>query len=302
MNYKKIIKNRGTRQKILSLLSFIPDKPMVELQYLMKIRHRLNLKAPERYTEKLQWYKLYYRDPLMAQCVDKYEVRKYVEKKGLGNILNECYGIYDRVEDIDFDSLPAQFVMKKTNGSGGLNVIICKDKTQLDIVDTKKILNDWLMPYSADTGGREWAYYGLKNRIVIEKYLENEEDTEAGISDYKFFCFNGRVTHLAVDVDRFIGHKRNFYDGEWNYLDVSSDCPSFGDHISKPEGFSTLVATAETLAEDFPCVRTDLYLLAGKVIFGELTFYPWSGYVRFSPDSFDYELGAEFGLPEKRCK
>lgn len=128
MNYKKIIKSRETRIKLLSLLNFIPDKTMIKLQYYIKTGRRLNLKHPQRYTEKLQWYKLYYRDPLMQQCSDKYDVREYVKSKGLGHILNECYGVYERVEDIDFDSLPNQFVLKDTLGGGGNSVIICRKK------------------------------------------------------------------------------------------------------------------------------------------------------------------------------
>ena len=132
MDYKKIIKNRETREKILRVLSFIPDKQMLELQYRIKTGHKLNLKDPRRFTEKLQWYKLYYKDPLLIRCVDKYEVRSYVEEKGLGDILTKCYGVFEKAEDVDFDSLPQSFVIKDTLGSGGNSVIIVKDKDKLD--------------------------------------------------------------------------------------------------------------------------------------------------------------------------
>ena len=143
MDYKKIIKSRETRLRILRTLDFIPDKTMIKMQYFIKTGRRLNLKNPQRYTEKLQWYKLYYRDPLMQQCADKYDVREYVRSKGLGYILNECYGVYERVEDIDFDSLPDQFVLKDTLGGGGNSIIICKDK-QLLILKTQKQMQKWL--------------------------------------------------------------------------------------------------------------------------------------------------------------
>ena len=146
-DYKKLIKSRALRVKLLHLLDWVPDAVMLRIQYFIKTGRILHLKNPKRYTEKLQWYKLYYRDPLMAQCVDKYEVRKYVEKCGLGHILNECYGVFDRADDVNFDKLPNSFVLKDTLGSGGNDVIIVKDKSQTDIstiqtqLDYREILN-----------------------------------------------------------------------------------------------------------------------------------------------------------------
>ena len=144
MNYKKIIKSRSARWAILKCLSFIPDKPMLKLQYRIKMGRPLDLKNPQRYTEKLQWYKLYYKNPVMCQCVDKYDVRAYVESKGLGHILNECYGVFDRVEDIDFDALPEQFVLKDTLGAGGNSVIVVTSKAGMDLASVKARLNKWV--------------------------------------------------------------------------------------------------------------------------------------------------------------
>ena len=143
MDHKSLIKNRNTRLKILSLLNWIPDKYMVKLQYRIKTGRKLNLKNPRRYTEKLQWYKLYHRDPLMAQCADKYAVHEYVKSKGLENILNEIYEVYDDVNYIDFEKLPNQFVLKKTNGGGGNDVIICKDKSKLNIKSNLENMKTW---------------------------------------------------------------------------------------------------------------------------------------------------------------
>src|SRR5699024_6110827 len=145
-------------------------------------------------------------------------------------------------------------------------------------------------------GGREWAYYNLNPRIIIEKYLVNEESPEAGITDYKFFCFNGKPKYIVVDIDRYVGHKRNFYDVNWNFLDVSSDCPNYSDTIQKPDGLDEMLEVATTLSRDFPFVRVDLYYVNNRVIFGEMTFYPWSGYVNFKPDNFDFILGEKFNL------
>lgn len=298
MNYKDIIKSPVLREKILDCLRWIPDKQMLQLQYRIKTGRKLNLNNPTRFTEKIQWYKLYYRNELMPKCVDKYTVREYVESKDLGGILNELYGVYEQAEDIDFAKLPDQFVIKKTNGGGGLNVIICRDKSKLDMPETVKKITEWLRPSKAHNLGREWAYYGLQSRIVIERYLENREAPEAGITDYKFFCFNGEPLFVVVDVDRYIGHKRNFYDVDWTYLDVRSDCPNFGDTMPKPSGYEKMVEAARVLSEGFPFVRVDLYLIDEEVYFGELTFYPWSGYVDFSPDDMDFQFSKMFRLTE----
>lgn len=300
MNYKKIFRTRRSRNAVLKMLRFVPDKLMLSIQYRIKTGRKLNLKNPKRFTEKLQWYKLNYRNPVMHQCVDKYSVRDYVSKCGLESILNKCYGVYDSLESINFDELPDRFVIKKTNGGGGLSVLICRNKEDFDLQDAKEKIKEWLStPVAKTTGGREWAYSGTKAKVVIEEYLENEKNPEAGIEDYKFFCFNGVVHSLVVDVDRYIEHKRNFYDRNWNYLPVSSDCPNFGDSIEKPEKFEELVRVAETLSRDFPFVRVDLYLVNQQVYFGELTFYPWSGYVQFDPDEFDFEWGEKFTLPNQ---
>ncbi len=296
MDYKKIIKSRKNREHILRLLRFVPDKAMVKIQYRIKTGRKLNLKNPQRYTEKLQWYKLYYKNPILHECVDKYDVREYVKSKGLEEILVKLYAKYDATSEINWDSLPESFVMKSTNGGGGLDVIICPSKNDADIDDIKTKIVDWDMPIINHTGGREWVYYGLKAGIVIEELLINKENPKAGINDYKFFCYNGIPQYVVLDVDRYIGHKRNFYDTDWNYIDVESDCPSLGDVIPKPEGLNEMLKVASKLSEGFPHVRVDLYYVDGKVYFGELTFYPWSGYVQFSPDEFDFELGSKFSI------
>lgn len=303
MDYKKILKKAETRYKILELLKFIPDERMLKLQYKIKLKRSLNLKKPERFTEKLQWYKLNYREQLLKKCVDKYEVRDFINSKGYNNILTKCYGIFEKVEDIDFDKLPNQFVIKKTNGGGGLNIIICKDKNSINILEIKEKIKKWMKFGDIGKNGREWAYYDIKNRIIIEEYLENEKNPMAGINDYKIFCFNGKAKYLVVDTDRYIDHRRNFYTVNWEYLDVASDCPNLGNIMEKPLHLEKLIKVAEDLSKDFPFVRVDLYMVKDKIYFGELTFYPWSGYVQFNPDSFDYLLGKEFILNKgEKCR
>ena len=291
--YKKIIKNKKTRYKILKMLKTIPDKSMIKLQYRIKLHRGLNLKNPQRYTEKIQWYKLNYRNPLMQKCVDKYYVREYVKEKGLENILNTLYQVVDCAQDLDFNLLPNKFIIKTTNGSG--TNIICRNKSSLDINAVKKELDEYLAQAEA-SAGREWAYEGSSKKIIVEALLEDLNNVDLGVSDYKFLCFNGKPKYIVYDKDRFTDHKRNFYDIDWNYIKVDSDCSCFGDTVDKPKGLEEMLEIAKKLSEDFPAVRVDLYNIDGKIFFGELTFYPWSGYVQFSPDSFDYELGKDFPL------
>lgn len=297
MNYKKIFRSSASRELVLNLLRFVPSKRMLELQYKIKTGRKLDLKNPKRFTEKLQWYKLYYRNEDMHRCVDKYRVREYVKEKGLENTLVSLYGYYPDIEHVDFDELPDQFVIKTTNGGGGLNVAVVTDKKSFMESEDKTKLK--AKPFLKNTGGREWAYYGLEPGIIVEEMLVNNENPAAGVNDYKIFCFNGTVECIVVDVDRYIGHKRNFYDAQWNDLHVTSDCEAVDREVPKPENFEEMLKIAEKLSEEFPFVRVDLYNVSGKIYFGELTFYPWSGYVQYSPDSFDFELGSKMVLPVK---
>lgn len=296
MDYKKILKTSKSRVAVLNALRFLPDSIMLPLQYRMKLGRKLNLKNPQRFTEKLQWYKMNYRNPVMHQCVDKYLVREYVMSKGLDSILVPLIGKYDNLDQIDWNTLPDQFVIKTTHGGGGLNVIVCDDKSKLSMEDVKKkIVFD---PHSVMVNGlgREWAYYGLSFGIVVEELLINRENPVAGINDYKIFCYGGHAKYIIVDVDRYIGHKRNFYDRDWNNLHVTSDCPASDREIERPENLDEMLKVAEKLSEDFPYVRVDLYSVDGKVFFGELTFYPWSGYVQYTPDEADFWFGKDFDL------
>lgn len=294
MDYKRIIKSQNLRFKILSLLKYIPDDLMLKLQYRIKLGRSLSLKNPHRFTEWLQWYKINYRNPVIHECVDKYEVHKYVERKGLGNILNRIIGVYSDSSEIDFNSLPERFVAKTTDGGGGENVIICKDKSSADIYDIRIKLNSWLNRKKINAG-REWAYTGIKkSQIIVEEFLENPSDPEAGIEDYKILCFGGKPQIIIYDCDRYIEHKRNVYDTKWNRIFVDSDCKQKDAEIPKPKNLDYMLEVASKLSEDFPFVRVDLYNIEGRIIFGELTFYPWSGYVQFDPDDFDYMLGNYF--------
>ena len=296
MDYKKIIKTRKMRSKILRLMKFVPDKAMLKLQYRIKLGRKLNLSDPKRFTEKLQWYKLYYRNPAMKQCVSKYYVREYVKSRGLENILVQLYAHYNRIEEVEWDKLPEQFVIKKQHGGGGLSVIIVNNKKEIKKEDLISKLSFTSDKVGEKGGGREWAYWGNPTGIVVEELLINPDNPESGINDYKILCYNGKPEFIIVDVDRYIGHKRDFFDTNWNNLHITSDCPAANRPIKKPENLEEMLRVAEKLSNGFPFVRVDLYNIEGKVYFGELTFYPWSGYVKFNPDNADYIFGKDFEL------
>lgn len=300
MNYKRIIKSRQNRFAILKALSWVPDSIMLRIQYRIKNGRWPNLKHPKRFTEKLQLYKMKYRNPLMPQCVDKFEVRKFVESKGLGSILNELYGVYDKAEEIDFENLPQKFVIKTTDGGGGNTIIICEDKSKLDIPHTIKTVNSWLDAGRVVNSGREWAYTKIrKSRIIIEEFLESDGD----LTDYKFFCFSGKPRYCQVITGRWDMECIDFFDRRWNHQKFVGLNPISGPKLSnakicpmKPSNYEEMWKFAERMSSDFPFVRVDLYSIKGKTIFGELTFYPASGYGVFSTDDVDFELGTYFTI------
>ncbi|MDT3387131.1 MAG: carbonic anhydrase [Bacteroidota bacterium] len=266
---------------------------MVRLQYFIYLSRWPNLRNPRRFSEKLQLYKTKYRDAVMTQCVDKYAVRKYIESKGLSSILNELYGVFDSVDEVDFSQLPDSFVMKTSNGGGGNNVIVVRDKDLLDIEKTKQELQEWTI-LDAFSPSREWAYVGIKkSKIVIEKLLVDDRNLDGSIDDYKFLCYRGKFHYLWVDKNRYSNHVRAFWDKDLKFLPGvhSWETKPAEKEPQLPDNINEMINLAEQLSYDFPFVRVDLYNIKGTIIFGELTFYPWGGYVSFIPDSFDYDLG-----------
>lgn len=299
MDYKRIIKSQNTRVKIIQAFDFIPDKVMLKIQYRIKTGHRLDLDMPRRYTEKLQWYKLYYRNTNMKRCVDKNEVRQYVAEKGIADILNNYYGVFDSDNEIDFDRLPNKFVAKDTLGSGSERVIVV-DKKSDDLVSIVSKMKAWIQTSTNKKDpGREWVYDGMKHRIIIEEYLE---DNNGDLADYKFFCFNGKIKCFYVRSGYAKNHESGrmaFFDSNKNILaGVYMDyCQPSKDEPILPSNIDDMIRYAEILSKDFPHARIDLYNVNGKIYFGEITFFNASGYMRFTPDEFDYELGNAFILP-----
>lgn len=295
--YKKIIRSKKLRFKMLSMLRFIPDEPMLKLQYRIKCGRKLDLKNPQRYTEKLQWYKLYYRDPVMRQCADKYLVREYVEAKGLGHILNELYAVFETPEDIRLDQLPEQFVLKLSNGSS--TNLICENKEELNLPQVQQTFRDFYAQSGA-SAGREWVYKGGKPIIVAEQVLKDPSQPDGALRDYKILCFGGKPEYIICVDGRYTDHYCHVvYDTQWNKLDVTIGDSSADADYTKPETLPQMLEIAQKLSADFPAVRVDLYSIEGKIYFGELTYFPWSGYMRFAPDAFDKQMGSKFVLPER---
>lgn len=281
----------------MSALQFIPDKPMLKLQYRIKCGRKLDLKNPKRYTEKIQWYKLYYRDPVMQQCADKYLVREYVESKGLGHILNELYAVYESPEDICLDGLPEKFVLKLSNGSS-TNLLV-QDKSLLDLNKVKAQFKDFCAQ-SCASAGREWVYKtDCKPVIIAEQFLEDPTIENQALRDYKILCFNGKPAYIICVDGRYTDHYCHVvYDTEWRKQDVIIGESSAAADYEKPEKFEQMLDIASTLSKNFPAARIDLYHIQGKIYFGEITFFPWSGYMCFTPDSFDEKLGECLELPK----
>ena len=238
----------------------------------------------------------------MQQCVDKYEVRKYVEECGLSEILIPIVGVYDDVRDIKIEELPEQFVAKDTLGGGGNSVIICNNKENLK-EDFLSILNKWThSSTSYRQGGREWVYGGRKHRIILEQLLPSKAE-DGGLIDYKFFCFNGKPEYLYVLADRKVGDKAGlgvFKADTYEKLNVvRCDEKPLERVVEKPQVYDKMYEIAQILSRPFPESRIDLYCIDNKVYFGEITFFDGSGYMKFDPDEFDFAMGDKFILPER---
>jgi teichuronopeptide biosynthesis TupA-like protein len=296
VSYKVIFRDKALRLRLLRLLSFVPDKWMIIMQYFVKTGRLPNLENPVRYTEKIQWYKLHYRTPLITKCSDKIAVREFVEAKGLGAILTQCYSITRQVDTINFDELPKSFAIKFNNGSG-VNVFVA-DKSKADEKHIKNSLKAAIDNSHAESG-REWGYYGVSPGILIEELLPRDRNND--IPDYKFFCFSGRVEYLYVMRNYVDNHDQgecSFFTRQFEKLPYSrSEYKPIAAHVDKPKNFNEMIRIAEILAKDFPHVRVDLYNVEGVIYFGELTFYPASGYTKFEPDDFDSIMGKKFQLP-----
>lgn len=286
----------GMKEKI-DLKHFIPDYIYIKLKYRRKMGKKLNLKSPKTYTEKVQWMKLYDRKPIYTAMVDKYDVKKYVS-----DIIGEEYiiptlGVWNSFDEIEFDKLPSEFVLKCTHDSGG--IAICRNKNEFNIKEVRKKF-DYFMHRNYYYEGREWPYKNIKPRIIAEKYMEDTLTRE--LRDYKFFCFDGIVKILFIASDRQkknVETKFDFFDREFNHLNIKNGHPNSSCIPQKPVMFKEMIRLAETLSRGIPHVRVDLYEIDGRIYFGEYTFSHFSGFVRFEPEEWDMKFGEWFKLPKK---
>ncbi len=291
--FSKAVANNITSMGLFQLLS---DKSYLKLIYRLTFGKQLNLKNPVTFNEKLQWLKLYDREPRYTQMVDKYAVKEYIAQTIGQAYVIPTLGVWDSFDEIDFDALPDQFVLKTTHDSGG--VIICTQKDRLDRQKAKEKLEKALKR-NFFYFGREWPYKAVKPRILAEKYLIDPSFGE--LRDYKFFCFNGVCKCMKVDFDRFIQHRANYYDPQGNLMDLGEAvCPPQMDRgILLPQTKDQMLRLAQQLSKDIPFLRVDFYDVGGKIYFGELTFFPASGFGAFTEEKWDTILGQWIQLPER---
>lgn len=232
------------------------------------------------------------RNPEYSSLVDKYEVRKFIEKTIGKEYLIPIIGVWDNIDDIDFHKLPNQFVLKCTHDSGGL--VICLDKDSLNIEKTKKELIKSLNN-NYYWGQREWIYKNIKPRIIAERYMVDESKKE--LKDYKFFCFDGEVKAMFVATDRGIDTRFDFFDLKFNHLPFIQHYPNANKTINKPKGFERMIELSKVLSKGIPHVRVDFYDISGKIYFGEMTFFHFSGWEKFEPSNYDEIFGSWLKVP-----
>lgn len=285
---------------VSNFLRWLPDAPYLKLLYRFKMGHRLDLKSPKTFTEKIQWLKLYNRKPEYTKMVDKYAVKEYV-----ANLIGEEYiiptlGVWNKPEDIDWDSLPNQFVLKTTHGGGGGGVIICKDKATFDKTTAIAKLKE-SMASDIYSGLREWPYKDVPKRIIAEKFMAPEKSPDSVLKssellDYKFFCFDGEPRFLYISDSP--SHSLAFLNTDWTLTDFGRDDYHPLNIIpEKPENLEEMLAIARKLSVGIPHVRVDLYNIDKHIYFGELTLYTCSGYIPFNPKEYDGKLGDFLTLP-----
>ena len=273
----------------------MPDEKYLKKLFRISMGKELNLEHPVTFNEKLQWLKLYDRQPEYTKLVDKYEVKKIVAGLIGEEYVIPTYGVWERFDDIDFDRLPEQFVLKCTHDSGGL--YICKSKKQFDKTAAKKKIETALKRNYFWTG-REWPYKNVKPRIIAEQYMEDSKYHE--LRDYKFFCFNGTVKALFIASDRQTPGKEtkfDFFDEQFNSLPFKQGHPNSAILPEKPVNFDKMKRIAEKLSTNIPHVRIDLYEVNDQILFGEMTFSHYSGFVRFEPEEWDEIFGSWIDLP-----
>lgn len=278
------------KNTIIKMLGILPDKLYISLMYSIKMGKKLNWKNPQTFNEKLQWLKLHDRKQEYSTMVDKYAAKEYVAQLIGENYIIPTLGVWDRFEEIDFDQLPNQFVLKCTHDSGGL--VVCRDKTQLDKNEICKKINRSLKR-NYYWNSREWPYKNVKPRIIAEMLMSDETQT-IGLTDYKFYCFNGqpRFLYVSTGLEDHATASISFLTLDWQFAQYArSDYHSLNELPSKPKSFDSMVDIARKLSDGIAFLRVDLYEIGGNVYFSELTFSPCGGFMPFTNEEHDLEIG-----------
>lgn len=272
----------------------LPDKLYLKLKFRLHMNKWMDFDNPQTFNEKLQWLKLNDRNPLYVSMVDKVDAKKYVASIIGEEHIIPTLGVYNSFDEIDFDKLPNQFVLKCSHDSGG--VIICKDKSQLDMDNARKVLSNGLKRnYYYQT--REWPYKNVKPRIIAEQFMVDESGIE--LKDYKYYCFDGKVKMMFVATGRPYDTRFDFFDTNFNHLPVKQGYDWADKPISKPLGFDEMISLAEKLSKNIPHVRIDFYDINGQIYFGEMTFFDSSGWTPLEPVEWDYKMGSWINLPKQ---
>ena len=282
--------------RCLSRLNFyknMPDEQYLRLKYENVFGSELDLENPKTFNEKLQWLKLHNRKPEYTVMVDKYLAKQYIASRIGEEYVVPLLGVWDDPEDINFDALPNQFVLK-CNHNSGVGMCICKDKSKLDIPTVKKELRKGLRD-NYYLKNREWPYKDVPRKVIAEKFLN--DSNEECLTDYKFFCFNGKPEIVYISKDNAVDARTDFFDMDFNHLDIHMKDPNADVPPSKPQEFEKMKEIATILSKGIPHVRIDLYDISGRLYVGEMTLYHNGGFGPVSPDEWNYKLGQMITLP-----
>ena len=281
---------------IVSTQSLWPDKLYLSILFWCRMGKKIDWASPQTYSEKLQWLKLYNRDPKYTVMVDKAAVKDYVASIIGKEYIIPTLAIWDKTSEIEWDSLPEKFVLKCTHDSGG--VVICKDKNNFDRQNAIQKI-DKALKSNYYYLHREWPYINVPRRIIAEQYME---DGFGELRDYKWFCFDGEVKALFIATDRSKGDhatRFDFFDENFNHLPFTNGHPNADVQPEKPKMFEEMKALAAKLSKGIPHVRIDFYEVGTKIYFGEMTFFHWSGFMPYDPEEWDYKFGSWLKLPNK---
>lgn len=270
---------------------WLPDSIYIKLRYQFQMGQSLDLKNPRTFNEKLQWLKLHDRNPEYTKLVDKILVKDYVSSVLGPEFVIPLLGVWEKPEDIEWDSLPNKFVLKTNHSGGNTGVVICKDRCTFDRMNAIKLLNASLKE-DIYRNLREWPYKDVKKRVFAEQYI-NPNPGATDLHDYKFFCFNGAVKYFKIDFDRQNNHHANYYNREGNLMPFGEQAfaPIPCKAIEIPANLNQMIMLAEVIAQGKRFVRVDFYNVNGHIYFGEITFYPAGGMGQFIPKEWDNKLG-----------